>query len=231
MSDDQPPQGPASPVTPSAPPPEPGRSDDRKRRGLLIALIAIGAAVLVALIVVVILLLGHQNIAASSVTPGAGDTASVSGTPSATPSSSAQAASNSTPSSASSNGSSSRSGSQPTGGAFTVFSPKTTVACSSGGADAGNPGNPGYVPPPPSIMVTWKAVRSQGVYFAFGNTDGASSGLTKLPVSGSEKDFDGQVTFPCSNASGQQEFSLTLVGNDGKHVMKTWIVKNIGDKP
>jgi hypothetical protein len=49
----------------------------------------------------------------------------------------------------------------------------------------------------------------------------------EVPLAGDESDFEFDQNFPCNQETAQ--FTITLVGDDGEHVSKTWTVENTGD--
>ncbi len=69
------------------------------------------------------------------------------------------------------------------------------------------------------------------MWFIFGNSDAADAGAFPMPLSGNQDDvYDAgsKVEYPCGAASA--EFTLTVVGNNGQHVSKTFTVTNTGDQ-
>ncbi len=203
-----------------APVPEGGGTPDpeKKSRGLMIALIAIGAVILVAIIVLLIVLLSGSGkpVVVGTTTPTAtvSDTPTASTTPSATPTPT-RTASTPAPTQGSGGGNS-----QPTGAALTAFTPVTQVQCDQGG--------PNFTPPPIPIQVKWSTVRTNSVWIVFGGSDAADSQFMQLPVSGNQSNFPYELDYPCGAAS--TELTMTLVGSDGQHVQKHWTVTNTGDK-
>lgn len=210
----------------AAPAPEP-----RRNRGLLIALIIVAALLVAAIVAAVVLFLVPRGtpVAAATTSP----TPSISSptpsptvsSPSPTPSASAKTGGSSSGGSSSGgsggsgSGSGSGGGSQPTGGAFTSIQPKSPVTCSKGG--------PFTQPVRPDIDVSWSTVRTQSVWIVAGTSDAADSKFMQLPPSGSSQDFSSPITYQCSQTS--EVFTLTLVGDDGKHVSKQFTINNIGD--
>ncbi|MES1211963.1 MAG: hypothetical protein ABUT11_00290 [Leifsonia sp.] len=205
-------------------PDDAGRNGDaaqrRSSRGLLIGLIAVGAAILIAIIILLIVLLGGSGtpIATGTTSPIASDTPTTSSTPSATPTPVVtQTTPAPTPSKTSGGGGG---GSQPTGAAFTTFSPVKQVHCE---APA-----PNFTPPPIAIQVKWATVRTNSVWIVFGDSDAADSGFMQLPVSGNQSNFPYELDYPCGQHS--IEVTMTLVGSDGHHVQKHWTITNTGDQ-
>ncbi len=193
----------------------------KKSRGLLITLIVIGAALLIAVVVfVLILLLGDRGGGTALPTPSPTPATSV--TPSATPTPTPTP----TPTTTSGGGSGGGSGSgggggttQPTGAAFSSFSPVTQVHCEFAA--------PNFTPPPIPIDVKWSAIRTDSVWFVQGTSDAADSGFMQIPVNGDQGNFPYEIDFPCYQTSAV--YTITLVGTDGHHVSKHWTVTNTGD--
>ncbi len=196
----------------------------RRNRTLLIVLIVVGAVLVIAVVVLLLILLlggGKQAaVATSSPTPTA---SSASATPSATASTIRPpgATTGGGSGGGSSGGSGSGSGAAPAaGGAFTAVSAKSPVTCSKGGPD--------FNPPPIPIQVSWSTVRTQSVWIVQGTGDAADSQYMKLPPSGNQSSFSNELDYPCFQPSAT--WTLTLVGDDGKHVSRSFTIANIGDK-
>jgi hypothetical protein len=210
MSDDTPTQRLPEPgVTPTeqlSTTPQGELVEERQRsRGLLIGLVIAGVLLLVAIIVLVSFLLGGTPSPTVTSTGSPAPLASGQPTPSTTPTS--------TPSETAAPP-------QPTGAAFTAFSPVTEVSCSRGGPD--------FTPEPPAIRISWQATRTASAWIVQGTSDAADSGFMQIPVSGDESGFPYPLQFPCFQ--DDTVFTITLVGTDGVHVSKSWTVTNVGER-
>jgi hypothetical protein len=191
------------------------QEEKKKSRGLLIGLIAAGALLLVAIIVLVVVLFpkGAGDIQAGSTqTPQPQTTDTPAPTETATPTPAATTEPTQEPEQPQQP--------QPTGPAFTSFNAVSQVSCSRGG--------PGFTPDPPSIQVSWATTRTVSVWIVMGTSDAADSGFMQLTNNGDQSDFAYPLQFPCFQASAQ--YTITLVGDDGSHVSKTWTVTNVGDR-
>lgn len=196
--------------------------EKKKNRALLIIIGAVGAILVAAVIVLLIFVLGgNGTTGGSNVDPSNSQSASPtptesdSPTPSATPSDppSATPAPTVTVTAA-------PPPPPPSGPAFTVFAPDTTVTC-----QYGNP--PNFSPPPPKIEVRWETQKASQVWFIMGTDDAVNSGFMQVPTAGDEGNFPYEIDYPCNQTS--QKFTMTILGTNGQHVSKTWTVKNNGD--
>lgn len=192
-------------------PPAPGPGRGRAPLVVLIVVAALLAAAIVAALVL-LLLPGGTPLAATS----ASTTPTTSSTPtrSTAPSPSAPSPAASPTATAKSGG-----GSHATGGAFTSVQPTSPVVCSTGG--------PYTQPVRPDIQVHWSTVHAQSVWIVAGTSDAADSEFMKLPPTGSDADFSAPIGYQCSQKS--EVFTLTLVGDDGKHVSTHFTIENAGD--
>lgn len=194
----------------------------KKSRTLLFVLIGVGAALLIAIIVLLIILFGGKGTPSagptSSNTPSATPTTSDSPTPSATPTPTPTPTVEPEP--------------EPTQApppppdnspGFASFNATNSVNCQSP-----NPDVP-VQPLPPQIKFSWSAKNAQSVWFVFGSEDAADAGAFQVPLSGDQDDvYDASDSFPFPCPSGEQKMTLTVVGNNGQHVNKTFTVRNNG---
>jgi hypothetical protein len=74
------------------------------------------------------------------------------------------------------------------------------------------------------VKVSWTTVRATSAWIVQGTSDAADSGFMKIPVDGNESDFPYSIDFQCGSASST--YTITLVGNNGKHVSTHWTVTN-----
>jgi hypothetical protein len=83
--------------------------------------------------------------------------------------------------------------------------------------------------PPALITFSYKAKNAQSVWFIFGNEDAANQGIFEMPLQGNQThiyDNNDPIYFPCNAAS--TTMTLTVVGNNGEHVNKTFTITNNG---
>ena len=95
-------------------------------------------------------------------------------------------------------------------GAFTSF----TVPQSQGGC--GRHGTP-------TVMVSWATSNAKTVWIQTGTVDAAAGGGTELPLTGNQSDVPDSFTLDCSQRFNT--YSITLVGDNGGHVSKTWTIR------
>ncbi|HEX4057172.1 MAG TPA: hypothetical protein VHX87_02500 [Galbitalea sp.] len=205
MSDDTPTQRFDTPATATPPQKKPNR---------LVPLLVIVGLVLVAAIVVLVIVLtsrpaNPQPAALTSQTPAPTTSAPppvVNTTPTPTP----------TPTSSQSHTSAPPPPTQSTDPKFTVFNVQTAInSCSSG---------PYYTGTPPIVKVTWATIRADSAWIVQGTSDAADSGFMQIPLNGNQSDFQYSIDFSCGTPSST--YTITLVGSNGKHVSKSWTVKN-----
>jgi hypothetical protein len=189
----------------------------KKSRTLLFILIGVGAALLIAIIVLIVILVtpraGTVPVAdttpppTSSATPS--DSPSPTPTPTPTPTVSESAAPPPPPPPDTSPG-------------FAAFS-APSVKCPEP-VDSGE-----EMGPPAIIKFSYTAKNAQSVWFIFGNEDAADQGVFEMPLTGDQDDIYGSadpIYFPCNGAS--TTMTLTVVGNNGEHVNKTFTITNNG---
>ena len=202
----------ATPSAPGSPPPR------KNARGPLIALIILGVLLVAAVVVVVVILVGRSSgsLSASVTGPVQSPGASDSGTPGpvdVTPTAPAN-----TPKPVTTHKAPPP---QPTGAAFTTFVvPKRESGCS---------GGPDYTGAPPTVKVTWATIRANSAWIVQGTSDAADSQFMQIPLSGNQSDFQNEFDFACGGQSNT--YTITLVGQDGKHVSRSWTVKNTSEAP
>jgi hypothetical protein len=83
--------------------------------------------------------------------------------------------------------------------------------------------------PPALIKFSYTAKNAQSVWFIFGNEDAANQGIFEMPLQGNQThiyDNNDPIYFPCNAASSTM--TLTVVGNNGAHVNKTFTITNTG---
>jgi len=189
----------------------------KKSRALLIILIGVGGAILIALIVLLVILLGG-----GSGTPTANPTATetTSPTPSDSPTPTESATPSATPTPTPTPTQEAAPPPPDTSPGFASFSRGSTVSC-----NQTNP--PGYTTP--GISFNYTSKNASSVWFVFGTSDAADAGAFPMPLSGNQNDVYGgsTVEYPCGQATAK--FTLTVVGNNGQHVSKTFTVTNDGD--
>jgi hypothetical protein len=222
VSDDTPTQRMTTPVGAGADDPSAGSGDhpddQKKGRGLLIALIAVGAALLIGIIILLIVLLGGGGtpVAVGTNTPTASDTAS--GTPTTTASASPSRTPTPTPTATHTAAPPPPTG--PTLVSFTAVQSATgnqTVKCDS------RTGNP--IP----LDFRWAGTGGSHVYIAVGATDDPKNNGQgwDLPTVGTQADFPYDLDYGCYNAS--QTFSLGIYDGAGHKSVKQVIIKNTGE--
>jgi hypothetical protein len=205
MSDDTPTQRFDTPATPAAA----GEPPQKKSNRLLPLVIIIGAILVAAIVVLVVVLVTRGNanqvvaLATDTPTPTTGASQPPPPpSPTPTPTVSHTTAPPPPP--------------QSTDPAFTKFVVQTAInSCSSG---------PYYTGTPPTVKVTWATIRAASAWIVQGTSDAADSGFMKIPVDGNETNFPYSIDFQCDTPSST--YTITLVGNNGKHVSKHWTVMN-----
>lgn len=202
MSDDTPTQRIDAPG--NTPVNEAVEGEGNKSRGLMIALIAIGALLLIGLIIVLIILLGGKG------TPVAvGTTApSVSVTSSQTPSVSATPTAPTTPTTTTAPPPPPPS-TKPSITSYSISPSK--LDCSNG---------------TPNLSIHWTSVNGKNAYFGVNTNDAMTGGMGwVLPPTGSDADFpDGYRPYPALCGNDSTEYTITILGNDGSKVSKTFTV-------
>jgi hypothetical protein len=189
----------------------------KKSKTLLFILIGVGAAILIALIVVIVILLNPRagTVPVADPTPVPTPSATPSDSPTPTPTPTESTAPSETPA-------------PPpppppdTSPGFASFS-APNVKCPEpveSGEEMG---------PPALITFHYAAKNAQSVWFIFGNEDAADQGIFEMPLSGDQTDIYGNndpILFPCNGAT--TTMTLTVVGNNGQHVNKTFTITNNG---
>lgn len=190
----------------------------KKSKALLFTLVGVGAALLIAIIVLLIILFSSgQATPDSSATPS--DTPTTSPTPSDSPTPTESATPTPTPTPTPTAAPPPPPDTSP---GFASFSQGQTVFCNA------TPG-PGYTPP--TISFNYTAKNASSVWFLFGEGDAADAQAFPMPISGNQNDVYGggtPIEYPCGQATAK--YTLTVVGNNGQHVSKTFTVKNTGDQ-
>ena len=194
-----------------AQPPASAPGEPKKKSRLALILGIVGGVLLLVVILLVILLVKGQG------TPQAAATNSpiANTTPSATPSPTTPPATP-TPTPSTSHTSAAPPPAQSTDPAFTKFVVQSAInSCSSG---------PYYTGTPPTVNVTWATIRTDSVWIVQGTSDAADSGFMQIPLNGNQSNFPYEIDFSCDTPSST--YTITLVGSDGKHVSKSWTIKN-----
>ena len=75
----------------------------------------------------------------------------------------------------------------------------------------------------PTVMVTWATANTKSVWIQQGTVDAAAGGGTELPLSGNQSNVPETFTVNCD--ARFNTYSITLVGDDGAHVSKTWTIR------
>jgi hypothetical protein len=182
--------------------------DNKKSRGLMVALIAIGALLLIALIILLIVLLGGngQPIAAATTSPTASQTPSqsASATPSQTPTPVATPTPTTPPPPPPPPPS--------TKPSITSYSISPSKLDCSGST--------------PNLSIHWKSVNGKHAYFGVNTNDAMTGGMGwVLPPTGSDADFpDGYRPFQALCGNTSTEYTITILGNDGTKVSKKFTV-------
>jgi hypothetical protein len=101
---------------------------------------------------------------------------------------------------------------QPLPGRFTTFAAPPTQPC-----DRHGKGHQQI-----TAQVTWATTDSVQVWIAEGTEDASTAGGEQVPLSGNQDSVPVPLVLDCSSKS--MTFTLTLVGNDGGHVNRTWTV-------
>ncbi|HEY5230371.1 MAG TPA: hypothetical protein VIJ11_05730 [Galbitalea sp.] len=206
MSDDTPTERFDAQTPPTAP------AEVKQKSRLPILLGIVGGVLLLTVILLLVLLLKGQGtpLAAGTSNPIASPTPSVStspttapSTPTPTPVASHTTAPPPPPP-------------QSTDAAFTKFIVQTAInSCSSG---------PYYTGTPPTVNVTWATIRADSAWIVQGTSDAAVSGFMQIPLNGNQSSFAYSLDFSCGEPS--DTYTITLVGSNGKHVSKSWTIKN-----
>jgi hypothetical protein len=193
-----------------------GPTGDKPKSRLPLVLGIVGGVLLLVVILLLVLLLRGQgtpeaagtNSPIASTSPSASPTPTTSvAAPSPTPSESHTTAPPPPP--------------PPTGPAFTKFVKQTSINSCSGG--------PYYTGAPPIIEVTWATVRTDSAWIIQGTDDAADAQFMQIPVSGNQSNFPYELDFACGSPSST--YTITIVGSNGKHLSKSWTIKNTSPGP
>jgi hypothetical protein len=199
-----------------AQPPVPSGQNSRSRLPLILGIA--GGALLVIVIVLLVLLLGRT---------GSAQNAAISGpttTPSTTPSTSALPTTPPDTSPPSADPPHTLAPPPPpksTDAAFTKFVVQKEINSCSGG--------PYYTGTPPTVDVTWATIRADSAWIVQGTSDAADSQFMQIPLNGNQSNFQYSIDFACGSANGT--YTITLVGSNGKHVSRSWTIKNTSPGP
>ena len=96
---------------------------------------------------------------------------------------------------------------------FSSFEAQMTVECPQDGEK-------------PEIMFTWTTANATEVWYTSGDDDAIDDAYMQVPLSGSQDDLTDEHLFPC-NHRGTQDYTLTLLGDDGTHVSQHWTVTDL----
>ena len=102
----------------------------------------------------------------------------------------------------------------PPPGEFTSFAAPETQRCNSHGKGHQNT----------DLQVSWSTTDATEVWIAAGTEDAVSAGTEQVPLAGNQDSLPMPLELDCSSRTST--FTLTLVGDDGGHVSKTWTVTN-----
>jgi hypothetical protein len=102
----------------------------------------------------------------------------------------------------------------PPPGEFTSFAAPDTQRCDSHGKGHKST----------ELEVSWSTANATEVWIAVGTEDAVSAGTEQVPLAGNQDSLPVPLELDC--ASRTSTFTLTLVGDDGGHVSKTWTVTN-----
>lgn len=188
----------------------PASSGNSKR--LVIGLAIGGGVLLLAVVALLFLLLGRGLAAPGPIdTPTPSDTSSPSPSTDETPSAEPAGSDDEPPSPADNSVQ------------FTSFSAPTTTMC-----DAGDEDNQ---PPKPRIQVSWAGANADTAFYMPSSSEDIVTGYP-IPTSGNQDQIlvDGEPSlFPCFH-DAEQDYTIVLVGSDGKQVAQHWNVRNVGDQ-
>jgi len=99
---------------------------------------------------------------------------------------------------------------------FTDFTAVTEVRCPKSGKKR-------------QIEFTWETAHAVEVWYTTGDDDAIEDGFTQVPLSGSQRDLSDQPLFPCGHRESQ-DYTLTLLGENGEHVSTRWTVVDLNWK-
>jgi hypothetical protein len=100
----------------------------------------------------------------------------------------------------------------PPPGAFTEFTVPPSQQCRGHGGDRREV----------DAQITWATTNATQVWVAEGTTDAQAAGSEQVPLSGDQDAFPTPLPLDCNSRS--MTFTMTLVGDDGAHVSRTWTV-------
>jgi hypothetical protein len=72
------------------------------------------------------------------------------------------------------------------------------------------------------VQVSWSTSNATEVWIAAGSGDAATVGTEQVPLTGNQDSLSMPLELNCDSRS--TTFTLTLIGDDGGHVSKTWAV-------
>lgn len=177
-----------------------GATPSQKRlSGPAIALIVIGGVLVLAIVAVAFLLLGRGL-------GGSTPIADSSATPTATPTASTTPVTEDQ----STDNSQDQTDSTPR---FTSFDAPTTVTCIQNQDK-------------PEIMFSWTTENAVEVWYTSGPEDAKDDNYMQVPLNGSQDDLTDEHLFPCDHRQ-TSDYTITLVGPDGEHVSKYWVVTDL----
>lgn len=78
----------------------------------------------------------------------------------------------------------------------------------------------------PEIRFSWTTANAVEVWYTSGHEDAVADAYMQVPLSGSQADLTDEHLFPC-NHRGTQDYTLTLVGDNGEHVSQYWTVTDL----
>jgi hypothetical protein len=96
---------------------------------------------------------------------------------------------------------------------FTSFDAVTEVQCPQDGEK-------------PEIQFSWETAHAVEVWYTSGHEDAVVDNYMQVPLSGSQADLTDEHLFPC-NHRGTQDYTVTLVGDNGEHVSEFWTVTDL----
>ena len=170
-------------------------------RRLVIVLIVAGGALLLTVVALLFLLLGRGL--------GSPDNSSAetSATPTATPSPTISPTPSSAPTTAP----------EPepvdTSPRFSSFQAQMNVECPQDGEK-------------PEIVFSWSTANAVEVWYTSGDEDAIDDNYMQVPLSGNQDNLTDEHLFPCAHR-GTQDYTLTLLGDDGSHVSQHWTVTDL----
>jgi hypothetical protein len=96
---------------------------------------------------------------------------------------------------------------------FTSFDAVTEVQCPNSGDK-------------PEIQFSWQTAHAVEVWYTSGDDDAIDDNYMQVPLNGDQGDLTDEHLFPCAHR-GSQDYTLTLLGDNGEHVSQRWTVVDL----